>query len=146
MDTEALNSHTRREYDDNGRITLEIYESDTVRITDKYLYENEWIIREHENFFLTEDRGFLSVERYREDGSAWLQKMFDLKSGRLESEMRQIETADGCIWHDITYNEDGSITRAVHTTRPVKGGTLEQTIVDGKIEEYTIIKPEVLEL
>lgn len=72
--------------------------------------------------------------------------MFNLKTGRLESEMRQIETNDGCIWHENIYHEDGSVRRALHTTRPVKGGTLEQTIVDGKIEEYTIIKPKVLRL
>lgn len=129
-----------RKYDDNGRITLEVLDSDAIHITDKYQYENDWTIREQKHIFKDSEDGFLYIERFKNDGSAWTQKIFDLKTGRLESEMREIETKDGTIWHDTTYHEDGSVKRAVHTTRPVKEGVLEQTIVDGKIESYSIIK------
>lgn len=144
MDTSA--PHTHREYDDKGRIILEVFESDEVRVKDIYQYEKEWIIREQEHYIKSEERGYLSVERFREDGSAWTQKFFDLKTGRLESEMRQIDTAEGCIWHDIDYHEDGTISRSIHTTRQVEEGTLEQTIKDGKIESYTLSKPDVIAL
>lgn len=138
--------HTHREYDAEGRVVLEVFEDDSTCIVESFQYEGDWTIHEQKQISKDIEDGFLCIERFKNDGSAWTQKMFDLKTGRLESEMRQIETDDGCIWHEMTYNEDDSVRRAVHTTRPVKGGTLEQTIVDGKIEEYTIIKPKVLKL
>lgn len=133
-------SHTHREYDVEGRVVLEVFEDDMTRVVESFQYEGEWTIREQKHISKDSEDGFLCIERFKNDGSAWTQKMFDLKTGRLESEMREIETKDGTIWHDTTYHEDGSVKRAVHTTRPIKEGTLEQTIVDGKIESYSIIK------
>lgn len=135
--------HTHREYDVEGRVVLEVFEDDTTRVVEAFQYEGDWTIREQKQIFKENEDGYLCIERFKNDGSAWIQKMFDLKTGRLESEMREIETKDGTIWHDVTFHEDGSVSRAIHTTRPVKGGILEQTIVDGKIESYTIIKPQV---
>lgn len=138
--------HTHREYDAEGRVVLEVFEDDTTRVVESFQYEGDWTIREQKQLSKEAEDGFLCIERFKNDGSSWTQKMFDLKTGRLESEMRELKTKDGTVCHDVTYCEDGSVKRALHTTRPVKGGTLEQTIVDGKIEEYTIIKPKVLKL
>ena len=44
----------------------------------------------------------------------------------------------------MDYNEDGTISRSVHTNRPTEGGILEQTIQDGKIVSYTLIRREEL--
>ena len=131
-----------REYDADNRIILEVFENDFQIIEDRYIYENGWIIHEQTCRFKLEDRGFINLERYKEDGSEWMQKFFDLKTGRLKSEMRQIESDSGIVWHDMDYNEDGTISRSLHTNRPVEGGILEQTIKNGKIESYTFIQRE----
>ena len=131
-----------REYDADNRIILEVFENDFQIIEDRYIYENDWIIHEQTCRFKLEDRGFINLERYKEDGSEWMQKFFDLETGRLKSEMRQIESDSGIVWHDMDYNEDGTISRSLHTNRPVEGGILEQTIKNGKIESYTFIQRE----
>lgn len=133
-----------REYDADNRIILEVFENDFQIIEDRYIYENGWIIHEQKCTFKLENRGFVNLERYKEDGSEWMQKFFDLETGRLKSEMRQIESDSGIVWHDMDYNEDGTISRSLHTNRPTEGGILEQTIQDGKIVSYTLIRREEL--
>lgn len=133
-----------REYDADNRIILEVFENDFQIIEDRYIYENGWIIHEQKCTFKLENRGFINLERYKEDGSEWMQKFFDLETGRLKSEMRQIESDSGIVWHDMDYNEDGTISRSLHTNRPTEGGILEQTIQDGKIVSYTLIRREEL--
>lgn len=140
--TSKAQSNTHREYDADNRIILEVFENDSQIIEDRYIYENGWIIHEQTCRFKLEDRGFINLERYKEDGSEWMQKFFDLETGRLKSEMRQIESDSGIVWHDMDYNEDGTISRSLHTNRPVEGGILEQTIKNGKIESYTFIQRE----
>lgn len=138
----SVSHHTHREYDENNRVINEYFENDYQILEDSYIYENGWIVHEQKCTFKLENRGFVNLERYREDGSQWLQKFFDLVTGRLESEMRQIETESGVVWHDIDYNEDGTISRSLHTSRPVEGGIAEQTIQDGKIVSYTFFPRE----
>ena len=135
-------SHTHREYDADNRIILEVFENDFQIIEDRYIYENGWIIHEQKCTFKLENRGFVNLERYKEDGSEWMQKFFDLETGRLKSEMRQIESDSGIVWHDMDYNEDGTISHSLHTNRSVEGGILEQTIKDGKIESYIFMQRE----
>lgn len=131
--------HTHRKYDDQQRIVLEIFEDDALKVVDYYQYEHNWIIREQ---WYEEKNGlvkFRSVERYREDGSAWTQKFFS-DGTNLTSESRQIDTASGAIWHNIDYNPDGTISRSIHTTTKFPEGIVEQTVKDGRIEEYTLIQ------
>ena len=134
--------HTHREYDEDNRLIKEYFENEYQILEDRYFYENGWIIHEQKCTFKLENRGFVNLERYKEDGSEWMQKFFDLETGRLKSEMRQIESDSGIVWHDMDYNEDGTISRSLHTNRPVEGGILEQTIKNGKIESYTFIQRE----
>lgn len=145
METEINMSdshHAHREYDEDNRLIKEYFENDYQILEDSYIYENGWIIHEQKCTFKLENRGFVNLERYKEDGSEWMQKFFDLETGRLKSEMRQIESDSGIVWHDMDYNEDGTISRSLHTNRPAEGGILEQTILDGKIVSYTFIQRE----
>ena len=147
METEINMSdshHTHREYDEDNRVIKEYFENDYQILEDRYFYENEWIIHEQKCTFKQENRGFVNLERYKEDGSEWMQKFFDLETGRLKSEMRQIESDSGIVWHDMDYNEDGTISRSLHTNRPAEEGIIEQTIQDGKIVSYTLIRREEL--
>ena len=147
METEINMSdshHTHREYDEDNRLIKEYFENDYQILEDRYFYENEWIIHEQKCTFKQENRGFVNLERYKEDGSEWMQKFFDLETGRLKSEMRQIESDSGIVWHDMDYNEDGTISRSLHTNRPAEEGIIEQTIQDGKIVSYTLIRREEL--
>jgi hypothetical protein len=134
--------HTHREYDEDNRLIKEYFENDYQILEDSYIYENGWIIHEQKCTFKLENRGFVNLERYKEDGSEWMQKFFDLETGRLKSEMRQIESNSCIVWHDMDYNEDGTISRSLHSNRPAEGGILEQTIQDGKIVSYTLIRRE----
>lgn len=134
--------HTHREYDEDNRLIKEYFENDYQILEDSYIYENGWIIHEQKCTFKLENRGFVNLERYKEDGSEWMQKFFDLETRRLKSEMRQIESNSCIVWHDMDYNEDGTISRSLHTNRPTEGGILEQTIQDGKIVSYTLIRRE----
>ena len=134
--------HTHREYDENNRMIKEYFENDYQILEDSYVYENGWVIHEQKCTFKLENRGFVNLERYKEDGSEWMQKFFDLETGRLKYEMRQIESDSGIVWHDMDYNEDGTISHSLHTNRPVEGGILEQTIKDGKIESYIFMQRE----
>lgn len=136
--------HTRREYDEENRMIKEYFENEFQILEDSYIYENGWIIHEQKCTFKLENRGFVNLERYKEDGSEWMQKFFDLETGRLKSEMRQIESDSGIVWHDMDYNEDGTISRSLHTNRPADEGIIEQTIQDGKIVSYTLIRREEL--
>lgn len=136
--------HTRREYDEENRMIKEYFENEFQILEDSYIYENGWIIHEQKCTFKLENRGFVNLERYKEDGSQWIQKFFDLETGRLKSEMRQIESNSGIVWHDMDYNEDGTISRSLHTNRPADEGIIEQTIQDGKIVSYTLIRREEL--
>jgi hypothetical protein len=138
----VVTSNTHREYDEDNRLIKEYFENDYQILEDRYFYENGWIIHEQKCTFKLENRGFVNLERYKEDGSEWMQKFFDLETGRLKSEMRQIESDSGIVWHEMDYNEDGTISRSMHTNRPVEGGILEQTIQDGKIVSYTLIRRE----
>ena len=140
--TSKAQSNTHREYDEDNRLIKEYFENDYQILEDSYIYENGWIIHEQKCTFKLENRGFVNLERYKEDGSEWMQKFFDLETGRLKSEMRQIESDSGIVWHDMDYNEDGTISRSLHTNRPAEGGILEQTIQDGKIVSYTLIRRE----
>ena len=140
----VVTSNTHREYDEDNRLIKEYFENDYQILEDRYFYENGWIIHEQKCTFKLENRGFVNLERYKEDGSEWMQKFFDLETGRLKSEMRQIESDSGIVWHEMDYNEDGTISRSLHTNRPVEGGILEQTIQDGKIVSYTLIRREEL--
>jgi hypothetical protein len=140
--TSKAQSNTHREYDEDNRVIKEYFENEYQILEDRYFYENGWIIHEQKCTFKLENRGFVNLERYKEDGSEWMQKFFDLETGRLKSEMRQIESDSGIVWHDMDYNEDGTISRSLHTNRPVEGGILEQTIKNGKIESYTFIQRE----
>ena len=142
--TSKAQSNTHREYDEDNRVIKEYFENEYQILEDRYFYENGWIIHEQKCTFKLENRGFVNLERYKEDGSEWMQKFFDLETGRLKSEMRQIESDSGIVWHDMDYNEDGTISRSLHTNRPVEGGILEQTIQDGKIVSYTLIRQEEL--
>lgn len=142
--TSKAQSNTHREYDEDNRLIKEYFENDYQILEDSYIYENGWIIHEQKCTFKLENRGFVNLERYKEDGSEWMQKFFDLETGRLKSEMRQIESNSGIVWHDMDYNEDGTISRSLHTNRPTEGGILEQTIQDGKIVSYTLIRREEL--
>lgn len=142
--TSKAQSNTHREYDKDNRLIKEYFENDYQILEDSYIYENGWIIHEQKCTFKLENRGFVNLERYKEDGSQWIQKFFDLETGRLKSEMRQIESDSGIVWHDMDYNEDGTISRSLHTNRPAEGGILEQTIQDGKIVSYTLIRREEL--
>lgn len=142
--TSKAQSNTHREYDEDNRLIKEYCENDYQILEDSYIYENGWIIHEQKCTFKLENRGFVNLERYKEDGSEWMQKFFDLETGRLKSEMRQIESDSGIVWHDMDYNEDGTISRSLHTNRPTEGGILEQTIQDGKIVSYTLIRREEL--
>lgn len=140
--TSKAQSNTHREYDEDNRVIKEYFENEYHILEDRYFYENGWIIHEQKCTFKLENRGFVNLERYKEDGSEWMQKFFDLETGRLKSEMRQIESDSGIVWHDMDYNEDGTISRSLHTNRPAEGGILEQTIQDGKIVSYTFIQRE----
>ena len=140
--TSKAQSNTHREYDEDNRVIKEYFENEYQILEDSYIYENGWIIHEQKCTFKLENRGFVNLERYKEDGSEWMQKFFDLETGRLKSEMRQIESDSGIVWHDMDYNEDGTISRSLHTNRPAEGGILEQTIQDGKIVSYTLIRRE----
>lgn len=140
--TSKAQSNTHREYDEDNRVIKEYFENEYQILEDRYFYEDGWIIHEQKCTFKLENRGFVNLERYKEDGSEWMQKFFDLETGRLKSEMRQIESDSGIVWHDMDYNEDGTISRSLHTNRPVEGGILEQTIKNGKIESYTFIQRE----
>ncbi len=140
--TSKAQSNTHREYDEDNRVIKEYFENEYQILEDRYFYENGWIIHEQKCTFKLENRGFVNLERYKEDGSEWMQKFFDLETGRLKSEMRQIESDSGIVWHDMDYNEDGTISRSLHTNRPAEGGILEQTIQDGKIVSYTFIQRE----
>lgn len=140
--TSKAQSNTHREYDEDNRLIKEYFENDYQILEDSYIYENGWIIHEQKCTFKLENRGFVNLERYKEDGSEWMQKFFDLETGRLKSEMRQIESNSCIVWHDMDYNEDGTISRSLHTNRPTEGGILEQTIQDGKIVSYTFIQRE----
>ena len=140
--TSKAQSNTHREYDEDNRLIKEYFENDYQILEDRYFYEKGWIIHEQKCTFKLENRGFVNLERYKEDGSEWMQKFFDLETGRLKSEMRQIESDSGIVWHDMDYNEDGTISRSLHTNRPAEGGILEQTIQDGKIVSYTLIRRE----
>lgn len=142
--TSKAQSNTHREYDEDNRLIKEYFENDYQILEDSYIYENGWIIHEQKCTFKLENRGFVNLERYKEDGSEWMQKFFDLETGRLKSEMRQIESDSGIVWHDMDYNEDGTISRSLHTNRPAEGGIIEQTIQDGKIVSYTLIRREEL--
>ena len=140
--TSKAQSNTHREYDEDNRLIKEYFENDYQILEDRYFYEKGWIIHEQKCTFKLENRGFVNLERYKEDGSEWMQKFFDLETGRLKSEMRQIESDSGIVWHDMDYNEDGTISRSLHTNRPAEGGIIEQTIQDGKIVSYTLIRRE----
>lgn len=140
--TSKAQSNTHREYDEDNRLIKEYFENDYQILEDSYIYENGWIIHEQKCTFKLENRGFVNLERYKEDGSEWMQKFFDLETGRLKSEMRQIESDSGIVWHDMDYNEDGTISRSLHTNRPADEGIIEQTIQDGKIVSYTLIRRE----
>lgn len=142
--TSKAQSNTHREYDEDNRLIKEYFENDYQILEDRYFYEKGWIIHEQKCTFKLENRGFVNLERYKEDGSEWMQKFFDLETGRLKSEMRQIESDSGIVWHDMDYNEDGTISRSLHTNRPAEGGIIEQTIQDGKIVSYTLIRREEL--
>ena len=142
--TSKAQSNTHREYDEDNRVIKEYFENEYQILEDRYFYENGWIIHEQKCTFKLENRGFVNLERYKEDGSEWMQKFFDLETGRLKSEMRQIESDSGIVWHDMDYNEDGTISRSLHTNRPAEGGIIEQTIQDGKIVSYTLIRREEL--
>ena len=142
--TNKAQSNTHREYDEDNRLIKEYFENDYQILEDSYIYEKGWIIHEQKCTFKLENRGFVNLERYSEDGSEWMQKFFDLETGRLKSEMRQIESDSGIVWHEMDYNEDGTISRSLHTNRPAEGGILEQTIQDGKIVSYTLIRQEEL--
>lgn len=147
METEINMSdshHTHREYDEDNRVIKEYFENDYQILEDSYIYENGWIIHEQKCTFKLENRGFVNLERYKEDGSEWMQKFFDLETGRLKSEMHQIESNSGIVWHEMDYNEDGTISRSLHTNRPAEEGIIEQTIQDGKIVSYTLIRREEL--
>lgn len=132
-------NHTHRKFDDFGRIILETYEDDFVVVTDVYQYDGDWIICEQTREFKDRNTKFKSVERYREDGSGWIQKYF-ADGVHLTSESRQLDTESGTIWHNIEYYPDGTISRSVHTTTPLPEGVLEQTVEDGTITEYSLIK------
>ena len=138
----VVTSNTHREYDEDNRLIKEYFENDYQILEDSYIYENGWIIHEQKCTFKLESRGFVNLERYKEDGSEWMQKFFDLETGRLKSEMRQIESNSGIVWHDMDYHEDGTISRSLHTNRPADEGIIEQTIQDGKIVSYTLIRRE----
>ena len=140
--TSKAQSNTHREYDEDNRLIKEYFENDYQILEDRYFYEKGWIIHEQKCTFKLENRGFVNLERYKEDGSEWMQKFFDLETGRLKSEMRQIESDSGIVWHDMDYNEDGTISRSLHTNRPADEGIIEQTIQDGKIVSYTLIRRE----
>ena len=140
----VVTSNTHREYDEDNRLIKEYFENDYQILEDSYIYENGWIIHEQKCTFKLENRGFVNLERYKEDGSEWMQKFFDLETGRLKSEMRQIESNSGIVWHDMDYNEDGTISRSLHTNRPADEGIIEQTIQDGKIVSYTLIRRKEL--
>lgn len=140
----VVTSNTHREYDEDNRVIKEYFENDYQILEDRYFYENGWIIHEQKCTFKLENRGFVNLERYKEDGSEWMQKFFDLETGRLKSEMRQIESNYGIVWHEMEYNEDGTISRSLHTNRPAEEGIIEQTIQDGKIVSYTLIRREEL--
>ena len=140
--TSKAQSNTHREYDEDNRLIKEYFENDYQILEDSYIYENGWIIHEQKCTFKLENRGFVNLERYKEDGSEWMQKFFDLETGRLKSEMRQIESDSGIVWHDMDYNEDGTISRSLHTNRPADEGIIEQTIQDGNIVSYTLIRRE----
>ena len=140
--TSKAQSNTHREYDEDNRVIKEYFENEYQILEDRYFYEKGWIIHEQKCTFKLENRGFVNLERYKEDGSEWMQKFFDLETGRLKSEMRQIESDSGIVWHDMDYNEDGTISRSLHTNRPADEGIIEQTIQDGKIVSYTLIRRE----
>ena len=140
----VVTSNTHREYDEDNRLIKEYFENDYQILEDSYIYENGWIIHEQKCTFKLESRGFVNLERYKEDGSEWMQKFFDLETGRLKSEMRQIESDSGIVWHDMDYHEDGTISRSLHTNRPADEGIIEQTIQDGKIVSYTLIRRKEL--
>ena len=83
----SVSHHTHREYDENNRVIKEYFENDYQILEDSYIYENGWIIHEQKCTFKLENRGFVNLERDKEDGSEWMQKFFDLETGRLKYEM-----------------------------------------------------------